>query len=403
MSKTIWPAVEAALATLPRATLERIAAADGVQLPADARLAATLLTRARHHPTHVLDELTKDEWHQLATEVGVAGRAAWDRANPPDMSLPEYRRDCWEDAIYEAVWPEPPPPAGPRDGTERNPAHAGSWAELASLEAWSALDEPRRGLIIDAIAESLGAGFQRQGAKLRHASGLLLVPIPGGEYDLGLGRTEARELRKVAKARGPEAAELAGEYPRQARPVRKVCVPPFLCASAPADRAQLAVLAGAALSPGELDDANPHGIALISARLAAEVRGETLRLLSEAEWEWVARAGGARSWLCGKVVPEVWIQAAASSALQEDGHPWGVHGQAWGSWVEDGWSATHTKTPLDASPRRPTAIPTTVRGGGLELWPWQDAGEVITLHTSFRDRGGTYHPVLLARDLPRRG
>jgi hypothetical protein len=402
MPKTIWPALEAALATLPRSILERIAADTGAEIPADPRLAATLLTRARHHPTHVLDDLTEAEWHLFAAEVGVAGRADWERANPQDASLPEYRQDCWEDAITDAVWPGEPPPAGPRAGTERDPSHASAWPELTSVEAWAALADADRAGVVDALAAGLGADFQRRGTTLHHISGVDLVPVPGGAFELGLGRAEARELKKVVGAGGPEAQAMAKDYPRQVRPVRSVTLPPFLCGSAPASRAQVAAVLGAPVDPGDLDDANPHRVALISARLAAYLRSDTLRLLSEAEWEWVARAGGTRAWLCGEVEADAWIERIAASRLQLDGHPWGVHGMAWGTWVEDGWSSTHGKTPLDGAPRRPTEVPTTTRGGGLEAWPWQDTGEILALHATFRDRGGTYHPLLWGSDLPPR-
>jgi hypothetical protein len=95
---------------------------------------------------------------------------------------------------------------------------------------------------------------------------------------------------------------------------------------------------------------------------------------------------------------------AASRDLAEDEHPWGVSGLAWGSWVDDAWQPTYKKAPVDGSAFSPLELPETVRGGGLEVWPWQGSGELLSTHASSRDldRLGD-HALLVALDLPPRG
>lgn len=127
------------------------------------------------------------------------------------------------------------------------------------------------------------------------------------------------------------------------------------------------------------------------------------RLLTEAEWEYVARAGGVRAWLSGNEDAESYAVSVLADKLSADGHPFGVHGLGWGSWVEDGWQLSYRDAPSDGSAWKPRQIPQVARGGALLSYPWQVDGEALLLHAAHRERlFDRNFPVMLARDLPAR-
>jgi formylglycine-generating enzyme required for sulfatase activity len=107
--------------------------------------------------------------------------------------------------------------------------------------------------------------------------------------------------------------------------------------------------------------------------------GKAYRLLSEAEWEYVARAGTATPYWWGSSISTTRAQYSASrgSAVPVDSfaaNPWGlynVHGNVW-EWVEDCWNNSHHAAPSDASARTSGDCDRrVVRGGNFSSIPQQ--------------------------------
>jgi len=176
--------------------------------------------------------------------------------------------------------------------------------------------------------------------------GVVLVAIPGGSFDMGLSADEKRELTKLVKGKGPEAAMHVRELAKIARPVATK-VAPFLCADAVFEDRYL------------------------SEKAAELVEESKLRLLTEPEWEWVARAGGTRSWI----------------PVNDDAHPFAIRDLGCSEWVDTGMSR-----------------PEWTRAGGLDLLPAQVGGEFILLHAASRDKASdsAHCAVRLAFDLAAR-
>jgi len=145
-------------------------------------------------------------------------------------------------------------------------------------------------------------------------------------------------------------------------------------------------------------------VALEAERAVAVVKRLGLRMLTEAEWEYLARANEQRLWLSGARDPAEFVEDFCGQDLFAGEEPFGVHGLPWGTWVDDGWAPSYKGAPADGSARQPYELPQVVRGGGApRSFPWQVDGEALLLLTIHRDRAekGMF-PVLAARDLPAR-
>jgi formylglycine-generating enzyme required for sulfatase activity len=290
----------------------------------------------------------------------------------------------------------------------RNASHADLWTELASLKVWSKLEASQKTKTARSLAKSLGEGFtfvDFVGAhglmRFQHtALKLHFIAIPGGKYSMGLTDDEKKELTRLAKKHDNEEAKFfARDIAETARPVHEVKLPPFLCAQAPITGAQGKKFTKSAELLG-----GRHNIYWYGAKVVLNLTTQSdTRLLTEAEWEYVARAGGTRTWLNGEEDPEAYVQRIRSGKLLEDDHPFGVCGLGWGTWVEDGWHVGYKNAPSDGSAWEPREIPNVVRSGALLSHPWQTDGEEFMLHTAYRERlQDKQFPVLLARDLPKR-
>lgn len=374
-----------------------------------ARLAREYLTKLKY-PEHVFSQLPKAAQDRVAVAVGCPKRAAWKPAEPVAPGTPDYKKPSWEKDVYAILFAKAaaPPPAARAEVGDRH-VHASAWPELASASRWKRAKG--RAAVCDALAEALGAGWKAiapAGAlalpRLRATKlGLSFVAVPGGSFAMGLSPDEHRDLTRAVRGRGAEASQHVRELAKLARPVRTVKVAPFLCAETPlldGHRKRLAC---------EGDAANAHRVLRVASPGAAAVaKRARMRLLAEAEWEWVARSGGARAWLSGAEDGEAWAARTVASPIHDSGDAFGVLGLGWGEWVDDGWHASYEGAPKQAIAWEPKTAPEAVRGGALELWPWQVGGELVLCHAASRDRasgasaGRTAHAVRLARDLPDR-
>jgi formylglycine-generating enzyme required for sulfatase activity len=224
---------------------------------------------------------------------------------------------------------------------------------------------------------------------------LNFVVVPGGRMTMGMAEAELAELGEL----GDEVAESVEFLAGLAAPAHPVAVEPFLCAETPL------LTRHAAMLSIEGDYANAHGVLRQDSwHAAAGVAACGLRLLSEAEWEWIARDGGRQSWLCGEERPDVWTERILANDPNAARTPLGTLMLGWGEWVDDGWHDDYLGAPSGSRPWEPVDRPETVRGGALACWPWQGGGEAVLLHATARERGAgqAIHAVRLAADLPPR-
>ena len=230
---------------------------------------------------------------------------------------------------------------------------------------------------------------------------IVWIAIAGDEFEMGLSTSDKQALTRLTKTWSDEAKEHVQELVKIARPAHKVFVPPFLCAEMPVLAHQV---------EDKSDVTEMVGICLFKPLAAAEY-AERLgaRLLSEAEWEYVARHRDSRAWISmeddsRKHDPRKFVENALQGGLgEETGFLFGVRGLGWGTWVEDGWHANYEGAPDDGRSWDPQEIPEVVRGGGYQSWPWQIDGEALLMHAAHRERKSKGNfPLLLAHNLPSR-
>ncbi|WP_433928185.1 formylglycine-generating enzyme family protein [Sorangium cellulosum] len=260
------------------------------------------------------------------------------------------------------------------------------------------------------LASALGPRFTAE-TKLVGRRGLVAVrldrprisyvAIPGGTFLMGLSDLDHEDAQGRIDPYEDEAVAFLEAFRSCATPVRYVEVPAFLCARRSLRAADVKILGM------ECDADEPTEAATLSPRDAANA-ATTLgaRLLSEAEWEYIAREGGKFSWINAPADPE-----EVAAALAGDGphrapactSGLGLWGLALGEWVADGWHDSYAGAPADASPWDARDEPEVFRGCGAATYPWQGSGELLAMHAAFRHRAcDTFEElhVRTAMDLP---
>jgi len=225
----------------------------------------------------------------------------------------------------------------------------------------------------------------------------LFVLIPGGVFQMGVSAGEIAALGKLTFNEEVTREQVA----RMARTqTRKTKVAPFLCARAAVSGALAERVLGD--MGWTIDEDEPEkGIVRLDARqagkLARTFAKDGLRLITEPEWEWVAREGGARIWLnandargaeraCDALYRKPRFERAAGPPATNG---FGVWGLPFGDFV--------------AAPSGTRRTVWGVRGGAAMLYPWQ-TDEIVMCVPSFGYRLGKSKQkcgVRFAVDLPR--
>jgi formylglycine-generating enzyme required for sulfatase activity len=114
--------------------------------------------------------------------------------------------------------------------------------------------------------------------------------------------------------------------------------------------------------------------------------GKTYRLLSEAEWEYAARAGTTTRYAFGDTISESQAQFSAGKTVEVGSFPpnrfglHDMHGNVW-EWVEDSWHSDYNGAPLDGSMWTGGNMSLRVLRGGS--WLYIDPG---SLRSAIRSR-----------------
>ena len=215
-------------------------------------------------------------------------------------------------------------------------------------------------------------GFEQTGSRdYRHiASGLMFTLFDGGEFDCGMSEAEEDLLREHASRDGHDDlySSFLSESLRNARPIRRIRLSPFLIANFP-------LTVGFTRSRWGIDPvielADDHAAYFSNAEVIQKIVGELgLRLPSETEWEFCHR------------------QCTTQGMPGEDAlvHATTDHASGFGSYCEllaDAWHPDLTLIPADGSPRRGPGRHA-VRGGAMTDYPWQGCGEWLRLMPFFR-------------------
>lgn len=374
----------------------QLAAPIDTSLSTSEELAADYLAKLQY-PHHIFDELSADAQDRVAVAVGCLPQTQW---HPPPVApgTPSYAQPSWEAEVYDVVFNQlPPEQPGPRPLSQRASA-ADQWPEFTA-------DGLNDGALCRRLSAELAAALGSDWSpvppvgddvvRVRFERGdLIFVVVPAGQMIMGITEDEVADLAEL----GDDVAESVESFAPSWAPAHEVRVAAFLCAETPLlDRhAAIWSIGG--------DAANAHGVLRQDSWQAAQtVSASGMRLLSEAEWEWIARAGGRQSWICGDEPPDAWTQRVVDGRPEEAQTRFGTSAPGWGEWVDDGWHDDYVGAPSDSDAWEPKDRPDTVRGGAFACWPWQ-GGEAVLLHAACRERGTneSIHAVRLAADLPPR-
>jgi hypothetical protein len=273
---------------------------------------------------------------------------------------------------------------------------------LATLEGFMSATAERRAAATKLILSGLGGEFTSAEPvgtaaflAFRHrATGLTLAAIPGGAFDMGMS-DEALEDASEYVDFGYSTAEWVKQYQPMALPVHRVTVKPFLIATEVVLNERLARLV-----PGETFDDLDSECSRENA-VQAVLAAPPLRLVCEAEFEWVASEGGS----------QFFTNNGAKPYCESDDYPseneWGIKYLHGPQWMADGFHKHYTGAPQDGGPwRGDDPLPGVIRG---KLRPWgpeDDRQNLLYTLASYRcpfkpAKGQRSHAcVRLACDLP---
>ena len=227
---------------------------------------------------------------------------------------------------------------------------------LRDLVAFRALDFEQRQALSGPLAESLGEGFlplpelvgTARMVTVEHTpSGVQLVAVPGGAFAMGFTERDEEALGGCVDTTSPSVLAVLQDLERAAAPVHWVTVAPFVLSRTHLTSAQaLAVSAGAV----RFDVPAPADVAKLAGA------GGPLRLPSEAELEYVAREGGAISFVDDGAT--AWSQKRPWPAA----NAWGFRALTFAAWAADEWHDDYRGAPLTAAAWSGGGLPGVYRG-----------------------------------------
>lgn len=269
------------------------------------------------------------------------------------------------------------------------------WPDLVSVEAFRRTNDAARVRLTDQLAESLGDPYaplrERFGelglVGVEHAeSGTRFVAIPGGTFQMGFSDADEAALDRFVHPGDPMRQDLVEAMRRHGRPVHSVRVPAFLCAKEPVTHGQALRSIGHLRIPGALrlgyTGPDPGRVSLTPPEVEALRRACPLRLLSEAEFEYLARQGGSEHFPPG-------CETNWHNEFDEwQGEPdwaglFGVLGLANGEWVADAWHDDYSGAPNDGSAWEEVLEPAVLRSQGGTL-AWQAEYQILEVHAAYR-------------------
>ena len=230
------------------------------------------------------------------------------------------------------------------------------------------------------------------------------VLVPAGAFVMGMTAPElVSALREVHY--NPDVEPWRTSHRARyalANPVHPVTQQAFLCGRSPLLARTIDALdAGVAWSTHETAEHRGPTVAAAMTREGVTCVLERLgwQLISEAQWEYVARCGGPEQWAGGSEWRRmVDVLVTDPHFDSKAGNVWGVWGLALGEWVADEWHADYTGAPADGSAWRAGAgLPDAVRGGAVLHAPWQDSDEAFGCHAAVRQGAGDWRRVFTAR------
>jgi hypothetical protein len=218
---------------------------------------------------------------------------------------------------------------------------------------------------------------------------------------MGLNAEAKKSVQKVANKLGTDAKMHLKDLAGCAAPPHHVTVVPFMCSESQLTKKQVKSLG----IKNNFSTTPVHDICQFNAENAVKIIQKTgSRLLTEAEWEYIARSNEDNLWLNGNLDAKEYIIQFTKTSLLSGDATFCICGLAWGSWIDDSWHNTYKGAPADGSAWEPYELPEMVRGGGAPLlYPWQTGAEAMLLLTIHREhiKEGDF-PLFIAQDLPLR-
>ncbi len=252
-----------------------------------------------------------------------------------------------------------------------------SLAPFADLVVFEALDSKQRLAFGAPLAESLGKGFRAHaslvGSKgmvaVEHVpSGVLLVAVPGGSFEMGLTERDDEEVKACVDYDAGVIQSTLQRLELACSPVHRVTVSPFLLSAQHLFPPQVAAVRG----PPATDILSPDAA-------AAFVRDVCdFRLPSEAELEYVGREGGSLSFLHDS--GRVW--STAHRFPHEGG--WGFRDLQFAAWAADEWHDDYDGAPSTTVAWTHGGAPRVYRGCLIE--PPTSEAEVLFALAACRGR-----------------
>jgi formylglycine-generating enzyme required for sulfatase activity len=249
-------------------------------------------------------------------------------------------------------------------------------APFAEISAFESLDAAARLTLSPLLAAALGREFRpmpklvgtKQMVAVEHVpSGVELVAIPGGRFDMGFTERDLEEVERCIDCASEEVTKWLKIIVDMASPVHAVTVAPFLLSRATLRPAQVQAVGGP-----RTDDISVHFVEALTRQL------KDFRLPSEAELEYVAREGGAVSFMCQP--GQLWATARA----WPDESAWGFADLFSAAWAADEWHPNYVGAPSTSAPWTTGGPPGVYRGCLMEV-PRVDS-EVIYALAAWRAR-----------------